>query len=117
MVNETSSLESGSATKLRIAAALIWVLVFLAVFFSLDLPNSGTPAVNRRDLWLELPVLLQNCVVQGADATPAGWQFFPQRLPAIGPALLIIVGAVSIGSLLLRTLRIRCEQALEQRRF
>ena len=114
MANETSSPEYESAPKLKIAAALIWVLAFLAVFFSLDLPNSGTPAVNRRDLWLELPVLLQNCVVQAPDATPAGWRFFPQRLLAIGAALLIIVGSLSIGCLLLRMLRIRREQALEQ---
>lgn len=114
MVNETSSPDSESAPKVKVAAALIWVLAFLSIFFSLDLPNSGTPPVNRRDLWLELPVLLQNCVIQAADATPAGWQFFPQRFPAIGPALLIIVGAVSIGSLLLRLLQIRREQALEQ---
>jgi hypothetical protein len=114
MIIGTSSPASESAPKRKIAAALIWVLVFLGVFFSLDLPNSGMPPINRRDLWLELPVLLQNCVVQAPDATPAGWQFFPQRLPAIGPAVLILVGAVCIGSLLLRALRIQREHALEQ---
>ena len=114
MVNETSSPDSESAPKVNVAAALVWLLAFLTVFFSLDLPNSGTPAVNRRDLWLELPVLLQNCIVQAPDATPAGWQFLPQRLPAIGPAVLIIAGALSLGGLLLRTMRIRREKALEQ---
>jgi len=114
MANDTSSPEAESSPKRKIAAALVWMLAFLAVFFSLDLPNSGTPPVNRRDLWVELPVLLQNCFLQPPDATPAGWQFFPQRLPAVGPAVLIIVGAISAGSLLLRALRIRRELALEQ---
>ena len=99
---------------LRFVAALVWLLGFLAIYFSLDLPNSGTPPINRRDLWLELPVLLQNCFVQAPDATPAGWQFFPQRLPAIGPAMLVIFGALCLGSLLLRMLRVRREQTLEQ---
>ncbi|MBI1311834.1 phospholipid carrier-dependent glycosyltransferase [bacterium] len=113
----TSSEESESGRPrqtLRVAAALVWLLAFLAVFFSLDLPNSGTPPVNRRDLWLELPVLLQNCFVQQPDAPPSGWRFFPQRFPAIGPALLILAGVLSIGRLLLRALRICRDERLEQ---
>jgi hypothetical protein len=116
MVNVTAAAESETdhaKTKLRIAAALVWFLAFLAVFFSLDLPNSGTPAVNRRALWLELPTLLQNCFVQHPDAPPSGWQYFPQRLPAIIPAVLILAGVISLGRLLLRVLRIRRDQWLE----
>lgn len=98
----------------RLVAAITWLLGFLAVFYSLDLPNSGSPPVNRRDLWLELPVLLQNCLIQHPDALPSGWRFFPQRMPAILPAILMLAGAVSFGRLVLRILRCRRESRLEQ---
>lgn len=86
--------------------AVGWLVLFAAIFFGLDLPNSNPP-LNRSLIWLELPDLLWNCVVAHPDADPAGWRFFPQRLPMIFTASWILAGAWGLGTTLLRVLKLR----------
>ncbi len=99
--------QSGSArTPVSVLFAVGWLGLFAVVFFGLDLPNSSPP-LNRSVIWLELPDVLWNNVVAHPDADPAGWRFFPQRLPMIFTAAWIMAGVWGLGTVLLRTLRLR----------
>ncbi len=91
--------------------AIIWLLLFGILFFRLDLPNTN-PAVNRTDIWRELPHILYDCVVQNPtpDATVLSWAYFSQRVPVIGTGLLIVLGACALGHLLLRTIRLQLDR-------
>lgn len=91
----------------KVWLVIAWLLSFGFAFFRLDLPNSGSPAVNRTDVWLELPDLLLYSVVKHPDATDSGWSFFPQRLPIIIVGTWILAGVWGFGHLLARALRLR----------
>lgn len=85
-----------------VAVAIAWLVFFGVVFFQLDLPNSGVPPVNRTRIWLELPVLFQNCIVQDLNLPVTSWSNLSQRLPIIAAAAYIMLGALSLGHVLLR---------------
>ncbi len=99
--------QSGSArTPVSVLIAVAWLGLFAVIFFGLDLPNSNPP-LNRSVIWLELPDILWNCVVAHPDADPAGWRFFPQRVPMILTAAWILAGAWGLGTGLLRAMKLR----------
>jgi len=97
------------------AIGLAWLVLFSAFFLTFDLPNNRP--VTRWQVWEAMPATLMNAVwpLPVADAPPAGWKFFPQRLPAILTAVAILIAAIGYGSLFLRRLQLaaemnRCEQ-------
>jgi len=91
----------------KVCAAVIWLCVFGFVFFQIDLPNSGSPSVNRTDIWSILDELLLFTVVSAPDVPPAGWTYFLQRIPILLVGGWMIAGAWGLGHLLLRILRLR----------
>lgn len=104
---ETLQKEEPPQPTWKVCAGIIWLCVFAYFFFRIDLPNSGPPRVNRTDIWLELPDLLLYTVIPHPDAPPAGWAYFPQRLPILFVGGWMLAGVWGLGNLLLRTLRLR----------
>lgn len=87
------------------AAAAVWIVLFFIAFFSFDLPNS-TPKTSRWDVASNLHFLYLELVDPLDDdaGKNSGWRFFPQRLLPLGTALFLLVGAGSLGGLLLRSI-------------
>jgi hypothetical protein len=95
-------------------AAVIWLAVYFAAFFTRDLPNSN-PRVNRLTVARETPWLLLDLVdppQPPADNPRAiairersGWRFIPQRLDLLLVAGIIIAAAWSGGHLALRVIK------------
>jgi hypothetical protein len=81
-----------------------WLVGFVIFFSTFDLPNNR-PA-TRRDVWPLVPMQLLEIVwpLPEPDAPPSGWQFLPQRLPAIGIGLAIVGAAVGLGLLVVSRL-------------
>jgi hypothetical protein len=103
---ETLKNEGASQPVWKVCAGIIWLCVFGFVFFQIDLPNSS-PTTNRTDVWLELPDLLFYSVIPHPDAPPAGWSYFPQRLPILLVGGWMIAGVWGLGHVLLRVLQLR----------
>ncbi|MDA1165840.1 MAG: glycosyltransferase family 39 protein, partial [Planctomycetota bacterium] len=91
----------------KVCAVILWLSGFAFAFFQIDLPNSGSPPVNRTDIWMELPELLFYSVVPHPDAPAGGWVFFPQRLPIIVVGIWMLAGIWGSGHLLLRAVGLR----------
>ncbi|MDA1017910.1 MAG: glycosyltransferase family 39 protein [Planctomycetota bacterium] len=81
--------------------------LYVAYFFSFDLPNN--PDWSRIRLAEEL--VFEYAADSGKDEAShhSGWQYLPQRFWPVGVAVLILAGAYTSGSLVLRSLRF-CEQ-------
>ncbi len=93
-------------------------MAFSVFFHSQRLPNN--PGITRPELWLILPELLAMHVPGGGGVADdagsqlsleqytarSGWRYFPQRLDLILVAAVILMGAISWGSVILRGLRV-----------
>jgi hypothetical protein len=91
----------------KACAGILWLCAFALIFFRIDLPNSGSPPVNRTDIWLVLDDLLLFAVVSDPNAPSGGWSYFPQRIPILFVAGWMLAGVWGFGNLLLRTLKLR----------
>ncbi len=82
-----------------------FLLVFFIIFYSQELPNNRP--ITRLDIWEALPLIYLYDLppVQSEGQVASGWRFFPQRIPAIAVACLILAGSFSIGGLALTALR------------
>ena len=105
----TDSEQNSKSNHLWLLALLsaVWVIFFLFVFFQQNLPNNS--AFNRLDIVREVPFVVLDFVDPAPDANPvvdSGWKYFPQRLPMIGGAALILAAAWGLGHLLLRAVRL-----------
>lgn len=85
---------------------LAWLLLFGGWFLTRDLPNSGSPPVNRAALAGLLPELL---AANFAPAAEAGWRYFPQRLDLLATAAGVFLGAWGLGRCVLCGLRVQSE--------
>lgn len=84
------------------AAAIIWVLFFLAVFYSMPLPNNGN--YPRSEFWLfDVPIILTDPIAHGPDT---GWRFLPQRVDLVATAAFILAAAWGWGGVCIRILRL-----------
>lgn len=90
--------------------AIVWLIVFGGVFFSLQLPNAS-PAIARWELGELVPHILYDCVVHNPDpnAIRLSWSHLPQRFPIIVTGVFIILGAWALGHLLLRAMRLQLD--------
>lgn len=114
----TTLLRSVAKVDRRTLVGLIWLLAFSLYFYAFDLPNNA-PA-TRWQMWQVVPFQLLDVVwpLPEANAPPSGWQYLPQRLPAIGTALAVVAAAFGYGLIALRTLRVTKELTrLEQLYF
>ena len=111
----SSSSREPARNRVTVALAIVWLIGFAYVFFQLELPNApaqpdGT-RLYRADVWSLLPDLLLYSVFEHPElandplSLPSGWKYFPQRLPFIAVAGVILFAAWGLGSLLLRALR------------
>lgn len=87
----------------------LWIVAFLWVFFSQQLPNN--PTIHRADVWNLLvdELLLGDTasVQQSVDQPPSGWAFLPQRLPHLLTGGCLLLAAWAIGQTLLQALQPR----------
>jgi hypothetical protein len=85
--------------------AIVWLLGFLAFFYSQTPPNN--PTYRRFEFWPQVPFRLLDTIDPPADATapPSGWSFFPQRFDLMLTAVIVLAGAWGLGHLCLRLLR------------
>lgn len=97
------TLASGGRALIRATIGIAWLLLFVGWFLTRDLPNSGTPPVNRATLAGLLPELL---AANFASSPEAGWRYFPQRLDLLATAGGILAGAWGLGRCLLGGLRL-----------
>ncbi|HTI49423.1 MAG TPA: hypothetical protein VL475_00675, partial [Planctomycetaceae bacterium] len=98
----------------QIPAAAVWLILFIAFSFTLELPNNRP--IHRGDLLPLVPSLLDlvDPPPAGPDDSPqmvamrqnSGWRYFPQRFDLLAVAGAILAGAWGIGHLLLRALRL-----------
>ncbi len=97
---------NGSRDQTRRAIALIWPVLFCLWFFSFDLPNNR-PA-TRWMVWPNVPFELMDLVDPPVlpNALPWSWLYLGQRLPFLAVAMIIWGGAVCLGRMELRSLRI-----------
>ena len=106
-VPSTSSDSPASSVRWR-ALGVVFMTGFCLWFYSFDLPNGG---VSRPFLWSILVDLLLENVDPTPDPDapppPSGVRFLPQRLDIVATASFILVGAWSLGHLLLRLLKLR----------
>ena len=88
--------------------AIGWVVAVAALYrgikwFSLETLQNNSD-YSRRDLWIAIPELLGEYLSPTLNpdepARPSGWQFFPERLPELGIAALILVFAWGWGRLM-----------------
>lgn len=107
------SIEPEARSRTGPLTAILWPLLFAGLFFLAELPHTSPPLI-RFDVLLALPDLLFDAVSTSGDGPPGGWRFFPQRLPLIGSALLILAGAWGLGHLALRALQFPCVDWLER---
>ena len=91
----------------RVALSLVWLFAFTAWFHSFGLPNNEPAA--RWMIWAKLPFDLMDLLDPPtvANAAPWSWLYLGQRVPFLLSASLIWLGAWGMGSLILRTLRVR----------
>lgn len=85
------------------AMGVVWLWCFCGWFLLQDLPNSGTPSLNRTTIAGMLPELL------GANFTRSpgsGWEHLGQRVDLLATAAFLFAGAWGCGRLALRGLRI-----------
>ncbi len=115
-LNPTNTWRGGTA--LLGWGGLVWLVAFSVFFHSQRLPNN--PGITRPELWLILPELLAMHVPGGGGVADdagsqlsleqytarSGWRYFPQRLDLILVAAVILMGAISWGSVILRGLRV-----------
>jgi hypothetical protein len=102
---------------IRLAAG-VWVVGFLFVFFSQELPNNRP--VTRWDVWSAVPFVLMDAVdpPQTETSLPRGLQYLGQRLPLWGMAGLILAGAWGWGTVIVaRLLRDSDWTSLERHYF
>lgn len=103
-LNQTTS--DPEKNPLFMRGALIWLVLFFVAFISFTLPNNNT--ISRWDIVTNIPYLLLDLVdpLPEENPHPAGWGYFPQRLPLIGIAFVILAGAWGFGQLITRLIRI-----------
>lgn len=82
----------------------VWMILFLAFFFRLELPNNSTSAddpLTRGQIWevisQEWPTLLNPLDYSSGHDAEAGWAYFRQRLPFILTAFVLWFSAWSLG--------------------
>jgi hypothetical protein len=82
-------------------AAVTWLVVFLAVYFSQPLPNNGN--IIRWELWPALPFAVLDAIdpPQEPGSPPRGWAYFGKRWTLIGTAFTLYAGAFGAGMLLI----------------
>ncbi|MFN8707273.1 MAG: ArnT family glycosyltransferase, partial [Planctomyces sp.] len=88
-----------------VACAFIWICGFLFWFFRQ--PIESTQLTRAALAVLMLDDLLGLNGPANAESMRSGWEFLPQRLPVFGVAGVIMLGALCLGDLLFRCLRIR----------
>ena len=96
----------------RVVLGLVWLVAFTVWFHSFGLPNNAPAA--RWMIWAKLPLDLMDLLDPPmiANAAPWSWMYLVQRVPFLLNASFIWLGAWSLGSLLLRGLRLR--ESLDQ---
>ena len=98
------SLEKDSP--LFLSGALAWVLLFFIAFLTIPLTNNQE--IDRWYIVPEIPFLLLDLIdpLPEENPHPAGWAYFPQRIPLIGIAAIVLLGAWGLGQLVTRLIRI-----------
>ncbi len=98
------SLEKDSPLFLN--GALVWLLLFFLIYLSVPLTNNRE--IDRWYIVPEMPFLLLDLVdpLPEENPHPAGWAYFPQRIPLIGVASIILLGAWGLGQLVTRLIRV-----------
>lgn len=86
--------------------ALVWLLLFFIAFLSLPLTNNQE--IDRWYIVPEIPFLLLDLVdpLPEENPHPVGWAYFPQRIPLMGVAAVVLLGAWGVGQLVTRLIRI-----------
>lgn len=100
----SDSSHTSAGSSLFASGGPAWLIGFVIFFSTFDLPNNR-PA-TRRDVWPLVPMQLLEIVwpLPEPDAPPSGWQFLPQRLPAIGVGLAIVGAGTGLGLLVVSRL-------------
>lgn len=98
------SLENDSPLFLN--GALVWLLLFFIAYLSVPLTNNQE--IGRWDIVPEIPFLLLDLVdpLPEENPHPAGWAYFPQRIPLMGVAAVVLLGAWGLGQLVIRLIRV-----------
>ncbi len=98
------SLENDSPLFLN--GALVWLLLFFIAYLTVPLTNNRE--IDRWYIVPEIPFLLLDLVdpLPEENPHPAGWAYFPQRIPLIGVAATVLLGAWGLGQLVTRLIRI-----------
>lgn len=97
-------------------AALAWLIVFTAFFYSFALPNNSH--VHRLDIWSLIPDILETNTVALIDPEGrSGTAYLAQRIPLWGLAAGIFLSAVALGRLVLRACGLAVLWQVEQRRL
>ena len=94
-----SSAPPSRLNPLWLGLAITWLFGFLVWFNSFELPN-GAP-FRRTDIW--------QLLILGSDEQPSktsSWSNLPERLDLLGIAAVIWIGAVALGRLVLRSLKV-----------
>ncbi len=97
---------NGTRDQMRRVISIIWPVLFCLWFFSFDLPNNR-PA-TRWMVWPNVPFELMDLVDPPVlpNALPWSWLYLGQRLPFLSIAVVLWVGAICLGRMELRLLRI-----------
>lgn len=98
----------GEFASAKVWLSITWLIGYSLFFFSFTLPNSNPP-VRRVDVWLELPDILWANVVNPPNGVVTSWANLGQRLDLIVVAVAVWLGSWSVGSLMLRAIRIPLE--------
>jgi 4-amino-4-deoxy-L-arabinose transferase-like glycosyltransferase len=98
------SLENDSPLFLN--GALVWLLLFFIAYLTVPLTNNRE--IDRWYIVPEIPFLLLDLVdpLPEENPHPAGWAYFPQRIPLIGVAATVLLGGWGLGQLVTRLIRI-----------
>ncbi|MCA9091305.1 MAG: hypothetical protein KDA90_22040, partial [Planctomycetaceae bacterium] len=90
----------------------LWLIGFGLFFYSFTLPNNSH--ITRLDIWLALPELIAGNLFpeQSADH---GWSFLLERIPVALASGIIVLTALALGRLLLRSLRLCSEMDFSTR--
>ncbi len=102
---------------LTLAGVLVWLAIFLAIFFSLKLPNSQQ--LSRSDVWKLVPWYLLDTIApqEPQPREVSSWANLPQRFAPAAVAVLILATAWALGQLLLRVLRPSLDGTVGEKTF
>ncbi len=86
---------------------LAWILIFWSRFFYTLLPGIGEGDIDRVDILFAVPEILWNNIFpERLPGDSSSWANLIQRIPILGYALLMLAGAIALGRLALRGMKL-----------